>query len=83
MSQSYLSNAERGIGGWDSIRTIAGHVERAGVDPVDLLRLALAHADLSPADLELFRLWDAADPDIRSAILTLLRSQVAARSAAR
>lgn len=83
MSQSYLSAAERGESGWDSVRTITNAVEKAGADPLDLLRLALAKVELDEERQELLNLWTAADDEIRRAILTLLRVQVAARAAAR
>jgi len=83
MSQSYLSSAERGESGWESVKVIAGHIESVGVDPIELLRLAVAHADMEPEERELFSLWTSADDGVRTAILTLLRSQAASRSAVR
>lgn len=83
MSQSYLSAAERGDSGWESVRTIASAIERAGADPVDLLRLAVAQVDESEDRRELLALWGSLDRLSREAILTLLRNQAAARTAAR
>lgn len=75
MSQSYLSAVERGEAGWEAVRTISSAVERVGEDPLNLLRVALTAAELPPEDAELAALWSTAPPAVRSAILTLLRSQ--------
>lgn len=83
MSQSYLSAAELGKSGWESIRNIAAKVERAGEDPLDLLRLALAEVDHGAEARELLALWGIASPELRTAILTLLRAQAEARAAVR
>lgn len=83
MSQSYLSAAERGTSGWESVRTIATAVQAAGGDPLDLLRLAVAHADLGDEDRELLALYRAAPESTRTAILTLLRGVAGAKSATR
>jgi transcriptional regulator with XRE-family HTH domain len=83
MSQSYLSAAERGTSGWESVRTIGTAITAAGGDPLDLLRLAVAHADLAEEDREVLALYRAAPEHIRSAILTLLKSQGIAHTAAR
>jgi transcriptional regulator with XRE-family HTH domain len=83
MSQSYLSSAERGTSGWESVQTFADAIESVGEDPIELLRLAVAHADQTGPDLELIQLWSAAPEHVRAAILTLLRTQVRATSAVR
>lgn len=83
MSQSYLSAAERGTSGWESVRTIATAVQAAGGDPLDLLRLAVAHADLGDEDRELLALYRAAPESTRTAILTLLRGVAGAKAATR
>lgn len=83
MSQSYLSSLERGAAGWDAIRNVADAVERAGADPLDLLRLAVSQVEDSDEDRELLSLWRALDPVTRTATLHLLRGQASARAAAR
>lgn len=86
MSQSYLSAAERGTSGWESIRTIGEAIEKTGVDPIDLLRGALAKANEPevPGDqLELLRLWAELDKVSKDSLLGFIRQQVAARAAAR
>lgn len=75
MSQSYLSSMERGETGWESLRSIGGHLETIGVDPVELLRLAVAHAELPEEERELMVLWSSASDDTRRALLTLLRNE--------
>lgn len=86
-SQSYLSNAERGKTGWYSVTQWAEAIGRAGGDPVDLLRLAVAHAEQDPELSEILKLWPRAEPHLRGAILILLResaqkAEAAARSEA-
>jgi transcriptional regulator with XRE-family HTH domain len=81
-AQSYVSAAERGKNGWDSVTEWANAVRAVGGDPVDLLRLAVAHADESPQLREVLLLWAAAPEHIRHAILTLLRERAGARSEA-
>lgn len=83
MSQSYISAAERGESGWDSVINIASAIEKAGADPIDLLRIAVAQAEQDEGQRELMGLWAAADETTRTAILMLLRSQVTARAASR
>lgn len=83
MSQSYLSACERGVRGWESVRTIADAVEAVGVDPLELLELAVAHAEADPERSELLRLWASAEGDTRKAILILLRTQAGSRAVAR
>jgi transcriptional regulator with XRE-family HTH domain len=83
MSQSYLSSAERGESGWESVKTIAGHIEAVGVDPLELLKLAVLHADADTTERELLTLWSAASEDTRKAILILLKNQAGARAVAR
>jgi transcriptional regulator with XRE-family HTH domain len=74
MSQTWTSDVETGRHGFDSLRKIGGALERAGVDPVELLRVALAHAsDLSDEDRDLVALVATADPDEKRAVTTLLR----------
>lgn len=85
MSQSYLSAAERGKSGWESIQTIFAAIERAGVDPLDLFRLVLAKADATSdeSQRELMGLWSQLDPISKEAILHLARGQAARWRAAR
>lgn len=82
-SQSYVSAAERGKHGWDSANEWANAVGTVGGDPVDLLRLAVAHADPDPELREVLALWSKAPPHVRGAALILLRSAVAGQSGAR
>lgn len=83
MSQSYLSSAERGESGWESVRTIASHIEAVGVDPLELLKLAVLHANPDAAESELLSLWASAGDDTRKAILILLKNQARAQAVAR
>lgn len=85
MSQSYLSSAERGRSGWESIQTITAAIESAGVDPLDLFRLVLAKADATTdeSQRELMGLWPQLDPVSKEAILHLARGQAGRQRAAR
>lgn len=82
MSQSYISAAERGESGWDALRNMGDAIEKAGADPVDLLRIAVAQVDLSPGEQELLSLWSTVDEEIRQATLIMLRHNARTRSAA-
>jgi transcriptional regulator with XRE-family HTH domain len=73
MSQSYLSAAERGESGWSSIDFIADAIEKAGGDPLDVLRIAARQLELAPDEAELLRLWEASPEYLRETILKLLR----------
>lgn len=73
LSQSYVSALERGESGFSSFKMISKALEDVGVDPVELLRLAVANADDASEEVELRLLWADADPAVRAAILALLR----------
>lgn len=75
-SQSSQSDAENNKVGWDTVNEWGAAVSRAGGDPLDLLRLAVGYAEPDPELSELITLWHQAKPEIRSAVLTLLRAQV-------
>jgi hypothetical protein len=81
-SQSYVSAAERGASGWDSVTEWGNAIRLVGGDPVDLLRLAVAHADENAQLREVMLLWAVAPEHIRHAILTLLKEKAGARSEA-
>jgi len=86
MSQSYLSAAERGTSGWESLRTIGEAIEKAGIDPIELLRGAIAKAnepEMAPDQRELLQIWGQLDQLSRDSLLRFIRDQVAARAAAR
>ncbi len=83
MSQSYLSAAERGASGWDSVKGIANAIAKAGEDPLELLRIALRNTEAPEDERTLLTLWSRVDdPDIRGAVLTILRGQARLQPAA-
>lgn len=76
MSQTYLSDLENGKA-WGALRNVASALERAGVDPIDLLREAIPAED--PEMAEVLDLWRSVGPDEREAMLTLMRTVAARR----
>lgn len=83
LSQSYVSAVERGESGLAGLRSIGESLEKAGVDPLQLFRIALARESGEGEQADLLLLWTQADEATRTAILMLLRSRADAGRAAR
>lgn len=71
-SQSYLSAVERGKKGWTAVRRMFTRVEKVGVDPMDIIRIAARRLDADPAEQQLLELWGAMDVTEREALITFL-----------
>lgn len=74
MSQSYVSAVERGKKGFKALRAMFAKVEKAGVDPMDIVRLAARKLERNPDEQRLLDLFDRAPAKEREAILTLLEA---------
>ena len=62
LSQTNISDIEHGKA-FHTLRRIGTGLDRAGIDPLQLFRLALANADLPEGDRDLASLIAAADPE--------------------
>jgi transcriptional regulator with XRE-family HTH domain len=79
IDQGWLSKLERGVEGWDALQKIADNLERAGVDPVQLLQPDQVGATgRSPEEDELLLMLRQAHPEVRRGVLTMLRGVLAA-----
>ena len=72
LSQGWISDVERGRG-FDSLGKIGEGLSRAGIEPVELLRVALARAEGSPEDQELYSLLAVASQDQRRLVRETLK----------
>jgi transcriptional regulator with XRE-family HTH domain len=70
LSQSFVSALERGEG-WTALANVTAALERAGVDPAELI----GTPTLSTEQQELLTFFEDADPDVRAAVVTVLRAQ--------
>lgn len=73
VSQSWVSAVEAHAEGFESVQRIADGLALAGIDPLELLRVALAHAELSEEEAELYSRLSAATPAQRGGVLAMLR----------